>query len=202
MRGGATHDVARSVTVVGRPGARRPRPRPSSQPLEDTITTRALATIPGIFLALTLTACGASGGAGSEASSGSASPSPAAATGADYAALFTALRGQQGKVKAPTTAAQFNQQASFPPGISVGTFDQKAQSLCIQDENKDISGTFTGTGNAGIVLSDGICGKGKQVSKLVPDPKNQGKILVEGDKKIGQPVADVFAQQPSGGSGS
>lgn len=104
---------------------------------------------------------------------------------------------------APKTAEEFNEQASFPEGISVGTFDQKAQSLCIQDKGKDISGTFTGTGNTGIVLSDGVCGQGKQVSKLVPDPKAQGKILVEGDKEIGQPVVDVFEEQSSGsGSGS
>lgn len=78
-------------------------------------------------------------------------------------------------------------------------FDPQKQTLCIQDAGKDISGTFTGAGSdVGVVLSDGLCGKGKEVSKLVPDGKDQQKIRVEGVKEIGQPVADVF-EQPSGG---
>lgn len=48
------------------------------------------------------------------------------------------------------------------------------------------------------MLSDGVCGQGTEVSKLVPDHENQNAVKVEGDKEIGQPVADVFAQQ--GGS--
>ncbi len=168
---------------------------------EDTITTRALATIPGIVLALALTACGGSsddGGSASGSSSESASPEPEEATGADYAALFTALTEQQGKVDQPGSAEEFNAQADFPEGVSVAEFDPQAQTICIQDEGKDISGTFTGAGDVGVVLSDGVCGQGEEVSKLVPDPENQDDVKVEGDTSIGQPVADVFAQQ--GGS--
>lgn len=194
--------MVRSVTVVGRRGASRPRPRPVAADLEDTITTRALALIPGLALALTLTACGGSdsgseGGSASGSSSESASASPEAteATGADYAALFTALTEQQGKVQQPGSAEEFNAQADFPDGVSVADFDPQAQTICVQDENKGISGTFTGAGDVGVVLSDGVCGKGEQVSKLVPDPANQDKVKIEGDQEIGQPVADVFAQQ-------
>lgn len=196
--------MVRSVTVVGRRGASRPRPRPVAADLEDTITTRALALIPGLALALTLTACGGSdsgseggsaSGSSSESASASASPEAAEATGADYAALFTALTEQQGKVQQPGSAEEFNAQADFPDGVSVADFDPQAQTICVQDENKGISGTFTGAGDVGVVLSDGVCGKGEQVSKLVPDPANQGKVKIEGDQEIGQPVADVFAQQ-------
>ncbi len=187
--------MARSVTVVGR-GGRAPSEAAVPPPaLEDIITTKALATIPGIVLALTLTACGSSDDGGSASGSSSESAEPEQATGDDYAALFSALFEQQGKVKTPKTAEEFNKQASFPEGISIGAFDQKAQSLCIQDEAKDISGTFNVSGDVGIILEDGVCGKGEEVSKLVPDPKNQDKILVEGDKEIGQPVVDVFEKQ-------
>ena len=101
-------------------------------------------------------------------------------------------------MKQPGSAKEFNAQADFPEGVSVADFDPQAQTICIQDTGKDISGTFTGAGDVGVVLSDGVCGKGKEVSKIVPDPQDQDKIKVEGDKEIGQPVADVFAQQ--GGS--
>lgn len=170
--------------------------------LEDTITTRALAAIPGIVLALTLTACGSSGDGGGSANdgSGSSESSTPEATGNDYAALFETLFEQQGKVDQPKDAAEFNEQADFPEGVSVAKFDQQAQSLCIQDEGKEISGTFNLTGDVGIVLRDGVCGKGDQVSKLVPDPEDQQKVLVQGDKKIGQPVVEVFEKQQAGGS--
>ena len=103
-------------------------------------------------------------------------------------------------MKQPKNAAEFNEQADFPEGVSVAEFDQQAQSLCVQDEAKEISGTFNLTGDVGITLRDGVCGKGEEVSKLVPDPKDQQKVVVQGDEKIGQPVVDVFEEQQAGGS--
>jgi hypothetical protein len=179
-------------TVVG---AGPPDPARSRPTLEDTITARALAAIPGILLALALSACSSSGDGGSA----EASRSPRVeATGHDYAALLTALFDQQGRVKTPTTATEFNEQADFPEGVSIGEFDQGTSSLCIQDEGKDISGTFNVAGDVGITLRDGLCGQGEQVSKLVPDPQDQQKILIEGDREIGQPVAEVVTRQQPG----
>lgn len=181
---------------------------------------RTAALVPAAALALTLTACGGGDGDGSasgdastsasasasaspsESASGSASASPSAspsaeasgsAAGLRYRSLITTLFDQQGTVQNATSAQDFNRQAKFPAGVSVGIFDAKTKSICIQDAKQDIALTFTGAGEAsGVVLLDGACKGGEIVSSLVP--QGASDIAVKGDKSLGTPVADYLKE--------
>ena len=182
-------------------------------------TPSRLALLPVAALALTLSACGGSdGGSASDdaSSSPSASESPSAsasasespsesasaspsdeasgsAAGLRYRTLITELFDQQGTVQNATSVEDFNRQAKFPAGVSVGIFDAATKSICIQDAKQDIGLTFTGSGNAaGVVLLDGRCKGGKVVSRLVPQVADD--IAVKGDASLGTPVADYLKE--------
>ena len=186
-------------------------------------TPSRLALLPVAALALTLSACGGSdGGSASDdaSSSPSASESPSAsasasespsesasesasaspsdeasgsAAGLRYRTLITELFDQQGTVQNATSVEDFNRQAKFPAGVSVGIFDAVTKSICIQDAKQDIGLTFTGSGNAaGVVLLDGRCKGGKVVSRLVPQGADD--IAVKGDASLGTPVADYLKE--------
>lgn len=172
------------------------------------MTKRDLLAIPTALLAVSLSACGSSGGdtsaspdsASSEKSAPSPTPTPTPspspkASGADYADLVETLFSSGEKVKKPTSATDFNKQAQLPAGVEMATFDASGKSFCVQDTTKGISFDFDASDKGSFRLLEGLCADGTEKARLVENPKDQSKVLVEGDQSIGRPVADVFTKK-------
>lgn len=163
------------------------------------MTLRPLGPLFALVLACSLTACGSEESAGdADSSSESTSPEPAA-TGEDYVSLTQALF-EQSSTEGATTVEQLNEQSDYPDGVSVQEFEQEAQTICIEDENLDIGLRFNASAEeGGLFLLDGACDGGEEVAAIGPEEDDPNAVAIEGDEELGQPVADYFLEQSSGG---
>jgi hypothetical protein len=141
------------------------------------------------------TSTGTSTATSSATSSATASSEPAApeATGEDYRALVAALFEQREVVEGVTTPEEFNKVADFPEGIAVAELDQNAETICLEDANKDIAVTFD---SLGLALHAGTCADGEDVATL--SPRGQNDLRVTGDKALGEPVRQYFKEEFGG----
>ena len=149
--------------------------------------------VPAAVVLLMLAGCGSDEpGAGEPASSGESSSSAPEATGDDYSGLGETLIKEQAALQGATNAEQANSKANFPAGVELGELNPSAQTLCIQDTNKDIAFTFA---SSKLVLQSGTCADGAEVASLTPKGKND--LEVSGDKALAAPVREFF-MNPSG----
>lgn len=170
---------------------------------------RTLALVPAAVMALSLTACGGSddsaepeadaGASTSESSSEGASEpaedSGAEATGQDYVDLITVLFEQQAPEGGYDSAEDFNAQADFPEGVSVGRFEKTDQEVCIQDTDPAIALVFS-VNDARVGLLEGSCDDGEEQAAVVSSGGNETEL--EGDEDLATPVRDYLLEGTAG----
>lgn len=174
---------------------------------------RTLALVPAAVMALSLTACGGSDDSAepdgdasastSESSSEDASEpaedsgddSGAEATGQDYVDLITVLFEQQAPEGGYDSAEDFNAQADFPEGVSVGRFEKTDQEVCIQDTDPAIALVFS-VNDARVGLLEGSCDDGEEQAAVVSSGGNETEL--EGDEDLATPVRDYLLEGTGG----
>ncbi|MEQ7849448.1 hypothetical protein [Nocardioides kribbensis] len=170
---------------------------------------RTLALVPAAVMALSLTACGGSDDSAepeadasastSESSSEDASEpaedSGAEATGQDYVDLITVLFEQQAPEGGYDSAEDFNAQADFPEGVSVGRFEKTDQEVCIQDTDPAIALVFS-VNDARVGLLEGSCADGEEQAAVVSSGGNETEL--EGDEDLATPVRDHLLEGTAG----
>jgi len=170
---------------------------------------RTLALVPAAVMALSLTACSGSDDSAepeadasastSESSSEDASEpaedSGAEATGQDYVDLITVLFEQQAPEGGYDSAEDFNAQADFPEGVSVGRFEKSDQEVCIQDTDPAIALVFS-VNDARVGLLEGSCDDGEEQAAVVSSGGNETEL--EGDEDLATPVRDYLLEGTAG----
>ena len=103
--------------------------------------------------------------------------------------LLQTLLQQQVGGDGVNNARQFNNKADFPEGVSVAEYNKQAQTVCVDDTNKDIGLTFS---VEELVLHGGSCAEGEDLATLTP--KGENTLQVSGDEELAEPVRKFFLE--------